>query len=78
MGNFFLLFNLQRKKKNLEGYIFSEKFLTIKNVLEWTSGFRAINDLPCAHWDETEISRIIIKMTYDTFPGLFLLLKKSD
>ena len=38
----------QDKIKNLEGYIF-KKFLTIKKILEWTSGFHAINDLPRAH-----------------------------
>ena len=36
---------LRKKKK--------KKKNTIK-LLEWYSGFRAIDDLPRAHWDETE------------------------
>ena len=47
MGIFFYYLTYQDKIQNLEGYIF-KKFLTIKKM-EWTSGFRAINDLLCAH-----------------------------
>ena len=43
---------------NLEGYIF-EKFIFIfffyhLKTLGWTSGFCAVDNLPRAHWDETE------------------------
>ena len=31
-------------------------FLAIKKFWNGTSGFRAINNLPHAHWDETEFS----------------------
>ena len=31
------------------------------NILEWTSGFRAIDDLPHAQWDETGFSSLFPK-----------------
>ena len=32
-----------------------KKFYHLK-ILGWSSGFPAIDDLPSAHWDETEFS----------------------
>ena len=53
MGFFFILL-VNLLKKNLEGYIF--KIFVIPKKLGWTSGFRATDDLPLAHWDETDFS----------------------
>ena len=54
LGIFYQL-TYQDKIKNLEDYIF-EKFYTPLKILGWISGFRAIDNLPCAHQDETEFT----------------------
>ena len=41
--------------------------------MEKTSGFRAINDLPRAQWDETEF-RQIFEYTYST-PSLQIIVR---
>ena len=52
MGNFFIS-SLTKIKFKIWRVTFLKRFLTLK-YLGWASGFCAIDDLPCAHWDETE------------------------
>ena len=49
--------NLSITPRNLKsgGLHFSKDFYLLK-VLEWTSGFRTVDDLPSAHLDETEFN----------------------
>ena len=47
---FFLLFNLEKKKKNLEGYIFESFFH--KEIMRWTFSFLEITETLSMHWDE--------------------------
>ena len=42
-----------RKKKHKKKNTKKQQQQNIK-LLGWNSGFRAIDDLPRAHWDETE------------------------
>ena len=60
-GDTFCYLIYQEKIENLEGYIFENKIPL--NFLWWTSGFRAIDDLPRAHWVETGFSHF----AYDNF-----------
>ena len=55
-GKFLLVnFNTEDKIYNLVGYILEKKIYHLK-ILGWTSGFRAIDDLPRAHWYETDFT----------------------
>ena len=71
--NFFTLQFTKIKFKIWRVIFFIYVFRTIKKKkkMEWPSGFRAINDLPRAHWDETELSYAeswtfgLIKLIYE-------------
>ena len=55
MGISFII-KLPKIKSKIRRVTFLQVFLKQLKILEWTSGFREINDLPRAHWDETEFS----------------------
>ena len=55
----------------MEGYIFEKWFYRLK-ILGWTFGFRATDDLPSVHWDETKFRNKHASETYKVWNiGIF-------